>query len=173
VVLGRSPFDPNRHCQFRVAKDDAIRAGGVYRRNSIFQIWSIVFGQPPPVPNVNVWARNAPADVGLVSLVQAHACFRGINRALAEDDSGDNVVAYILKPKLFYEYEANLVCVAVKNEVPQDVVYAAYVRLDLPFAENGSPVKGVFTHGGFVEADPATEYHLPIDFNSRYKERLW
>jgi len=112
-----------------------------------------------------------PAEEGLIKLVEAHACFRGIRRALAEDDDGENVVTYVLKPPCFYEKVTNLVCLAQKRATPEDLVYTAHARLDVPVDPN-SPTIGVVTHGGFVEADRNNAL-LPRDYESRYAERLW
>ena len=89
-------------------------------------------GEPPPVPNVRSWGVNAPAEDGLTSLVEAHACFRGICRALAEDDKGDNVVIFILNPRYFYVHSTNMVCAAEKRSTPPGLVFAVHARLDVP-----------------------------------------
>jgi hypothetical protein len=141
------------------------------RLQPIWETWSVVFGEPPPVPNVKSWGVNVPADQGLSTLVEAHACFRGIRRALAEDDVGDDVIAFILKPKFFYEHGINMVCAAAKRATPSDLVFALHARLDHPRDDQNSTV-GVVTHGGFVEAD-AADPMLPIDHGTRYCRRLW
>src|SRR5712671_6974534 len=159
-------------CRFRMSREDAMKAAAAHRRQPIWEIWSIVLGEPPPVPNVRTWGLNVPAEEGLIALVEAHACFRGICRALAEDDNGENVVAYILKPRFFYEYRANLVSTAVKLTVPAGLLFAVYVRIDIPWDAQRKGTVGVVTHGGFVEADPSDPL-LPEDHASRYTQRLW
>jgi hypothetical protein len=114
---------------------------------------------------------NFPAEEGLITLVEAHACFRGIRRALAEDDNGENVAAYILQPRFFYEYRANLASTAVKLTVPAGLLYVVYARLDMPWDVQNATVE-VVTHGGFVEPDPDNP-SLPIDHASRYAAKLW
>ena len=51
---------------------------------------------------------------------------------------------------------------AQKQEVPDDLVFVAYVRLDAPCEEEGSPLKGALTHWGFVETDQLDPL-LPVD----------
>jgi hypothetical protein len=114
---------------------------------------------------------NVPAEEGLIALIEAHACFRGICRGIAEDDNGEHAVAYILKPRFFYRRVANLVCLAQKETVPDGLVFAVFARLDEPW-DGGKPTVGVVTHGGFVEADAADPL-LPVDYESRFVERLW
>ena len=171
TVVARSPFDKGAICRFRMSREDAMKAAAAHRRQPIWELWSIVLGEPPPVPNVKTWGLNVPAEEGLITLVEAHACFRGICRALAEDDNGENVVAYILKPRFFYGYVTNLVSTAVKHATPEGLLFAVYARLDMPWDAQGATV-GVVTHGGFVESDPANPL-LPEDHASRYTERLW
>jgi hypothetical protein len=108
----------------------------------------------------------------LSGLKDAHALFRGIERPLAEDDDGANVLAYVVKPTTMYEYDSNsMVSVALKITVPQDVVFVVYVRLDNPDAAP-EDMTGIVTHWGFVEADK-DDPTLPTEYNSRYRQRLW
>lgn len=170
TVVARSPFDKGKTCRWRLAREDATKAALARRLQPIWEFWSVVIGEPPPVPNVKAWGVNHPAEEGLTSLVEAHACFRGIRRALAEDDDGDDVVAYILRPRYFYEHAINMVCAAAKRATPPGLVYVVHARLDVPTAE--ASVIGVVTHGGFVGSD-TDDLSLPEDHSSRYKSRLW
>jgi hypothetical protein len=130
----------------------------------------MILGTPPPVPGVN--ARNDLIPGALTSIAEAHACFRGIERPLAEDDDGSNVAAYVLRPRYFYEYDPNMVSVALKVPVPRGVVYVVYARLTDPKIVVASGQTGVITHWGFVEADNA-DPKLPVSHSTRYRERLW
>ena len=107
----------------------------------------------------------------LTCLNQAHALFRGIKRPLAEDDEGADVLAYVLKPALFFEYSPDMVSVALKVPVPEGNVFVAYARLQ---GLDGGPdeARGRITHWGFVEADKS-DPDLPVDYASRYRTRLW
>jgi hypothetical protein len=170
TVVGRSPFDRSETCRFRLSREDVTKAALARRLQPIWEFWSIVVGQPPPVPNVKVWGENVPAEEGLTTLVEAHACFRGIRRALAEDDNGTDVIAYVLRPHFFYEHSVNLVCAASKRATPHGLVYVVHARLDVPAASG--PVIGVVTHGGFVETE-LEDGTIPKDHSSRYNKRLW
>jgi hypothetical protein len=130
----------------------------------------MVVGKPPPVPGVQ--ARNDQRPDELISVTHAHACFRGIERPFAEDDDGSNVVAYILRPHVFYQYDPNMVSVALKQPVPRDVVFVVYARLRDQMEIEKSDEVGVITHWGFVEVDSA-EPKLPVNYASRYGVRLW
>jgi len=174
MIDAPSPFNKKLSCSFRISREDTLKAVRAGRRQPAFQLWSVVIGKPPPVPNVD--AKNFPAGAGLTKLSEAHACFKGLNRPLAEDDDGSSVLAYVLKPRFFYvfdsDYEGAMVCVARKEAVSDDLVFAAYVRLDEPCRNAGASPKGVLTHWGFVEAD-TSHPELPVNHGSRYEKRLW
>lgn len=171
TVPATSPFDRSQQCAFRVARDDALKIATARRRQPIFDLWSCILGAPPPVNSVR--AFNAPRpDDGLTTLANAHACFVGIRRPCGEDGDGGKQLVYIIKPRCFYEYVPGLACVAHKSDVPSDVVFAAYARLDEPCAQNGHKIKGVLTHWHFVQAD-AIDAMLPEDYQRRYDRRLW
>jgi hypothetical protein len=169
-VLAPSPFNQARLCRLRIAHADTRKAARVGRRQPAFDLWSMVLGCPPPVPGVG--ARNDHIPGALVSIAQAHACFRGIQRPLAEDDDGSDVVVYVLRPHFFYEYDPNMVSVALKVPVPRGVLFATYARL--VDSDNSATMTGLgtITHWGFLESDRA-DPRLPINFKSRYRTRLW
>lgn len=178
TVIARSPFQRNESAFYRFAKEDATKANQARRRQPIFEAWSLVFGEPPPVPNID---SQGPARFGarLTSISDAHACFRGIKRPVGDDDHGWEFVVYISKPAWFYVYEPSLACVAKLEVVPDDLVFATVVRLDQPrngrygtTAAAGASTKGVITHWQFIESEP-TDALLPIGYRERYRRRLW
>lgn len=129
-------------------------------------LWGALLGQAPPVPH-----RIDNADENLTRLLDAHACFQGIKRPCAEDPHGENIVAYVLKPRWAFGYEARPpLLLTRKIAVPDDVVLVACAKLDKPTRQNGTI--GVLTHWHFVPADKRNAM-LPKDHKSRYSERLW
>ena len=96
ALAARSPYNEAAHCAFRVSRDDQFKRATNRRRQPAFDFWSVLAGKVPPVPGL------VGSSDGLMTLVDAHACFIGLKRPLAEDQGGDNIVAYILKPKHFY-----------------------------------------------------------------------
>lgn len=166
TLRARSPEDRNRSCRVRVNALDLQKAAENRRRHPAYEFWSVLAGKAPPVPH-----READAEVGLTSLFDAHACFQGVKRPVAEDGDGAQFVAYILKPKWFFHYEFKPPLVlSTKRAVPDDLVFVAYVRLDEPAETNGK--KGVLTHWHFVEADPR-DPTMPVGFDERYVRQLW
>jgi hypothetical protein len=98
------------------------------RRQLTLEMWSMVLGVEPPV--IGCARRNRKIKGALTKLADAHALFKGIERPLADDDDGSEVLAYVLKPEFMYENSPDMVSVALKVAVPQDVVFVVYVRLN-------------------------------------------
>ncbi|HEX4197587.1 MAG TPA: hypothetical protein VHZ26_09095 [Caulobacteraceae bacterium] len=162
----RSPEDRGTFCRVRVSLGDILKAAGAHRRQPAYEFWSILNRSAPPVPH-----QESDPDAGLIGISDAHACFQGIKRPIAADNDGAAVLAYVLKPTFFYVYELRSpIVLTLKEPVPNDLVFMAYVRLDEPSL--GSGVRGVLTHWQFVEADPA-DLRLPVNFRNRYTKRLW
>jgi len=169
-VLAPNPSDPSKLCMLRLSHADTCKAAIAGRRQPAFDLWSMVVVCAPPVPGVDF--RNRDVSGKLVSLSGAHACFRGIERPLAEDDDGRDVLAYVLRPHFFYEYDPNMVSVASKIPVPRGLVFVVYVRLTESRGLDQSGMVGTITHWSFVEAD-ANDPKLPVNHASRYRARLW
>lgn len=175
LIRAKSWEDPTKMSFFRVAREESVKAARTGRRSPVFEFWSVVHGTPPPVPNVD-WHLNLAVKGALTKLEHAHACYRGWNRPCDEDDNGVSAVTYVLKPKVFYGFVLDslggMVCPARKRVVANDVVFTVHVRLDIPLEPSVPTCAGVITHWGFVEASPE-DPSLPIDFATRYDDRLW
>jgi len=169
TVQAPSPEDRAVLCDFVLGSADAATMARIGRRQLTFEMWSMILGVEPPV--IGCARRNWKTQGELTRLAEAHALFKGIERPLADDDDGSDVLAYVLNPKFMYENSPDMVSVALKVAVPQDVVFVVYARLN---KASGGPngARGTVTHWHFVEADPAFPT-LPVDFSSRYRTRLW
>jgi len=164
-LRARAPEERGQFCKVRVSKTDVIKAAGARRRQPAFDFWSMLAGKAPPLPH-----QEAEPDSELTRLSDAVACFQGIRRPIAEDGEGAGYLIYILNPRWFYVYDLRPpVVICRKERVPDDLVFAAYVRLDEP--SNGVN-RGVLTHWQFVEAHHVKR-QLPMDFGDRYERRWW
>ena len=94
-----------------------------------------------------------------------------MNRPFGEDDSGKNVLAYVVKPECYYVLESSMSGVAKPRKLPLDVVFVIYVKLDAPYNRSGAN-GGVVTHWSTVESDRLDAY-LPRDHDKRFTHRLW
>jgi hypothetical protein len=113
TTLAPSPDDRSQPCTFAISSNDTTKAARAGRRQMAFELWSAVLGVPHQFQGSRNATRPEPCD--LTSLRYAHACFRGIERPLAEDNDGENVLAYITRPRFFYEYDPSMVSVASKS----------------------------------------------------------
>lgn len=166
TIEARSPHLRLDTCELRVSKSFVEKAAGLRRRTPAYLLWSALLGVPPPVPH-----HVENATDGLMHLREAHACFNGLGRPCGDDEQGASFVAFVLKPKVVFEYEFRApVMLANKVTVPDDVVLMAYAKLDLPKKQYGPA--GVLTHWNFVPADPR-DLQLPDKHKTRYLGRLW
>jgi hypothetical protein len=178
TVAGRSPFAKGEIAYFRLSKSSLARMDRVKRRQPIYDAWANVVGKVPPLNNSSSLHRHPGADA-LVPLFGAHACFRGVKRAVGNDKNGFDVIAYVTRPKWGLQYAPSMVCPLEWYRIPNDLVFVTYVRLDQP--EEGRygtartrdiAVKGVVSQWEFVEADKSTS-ELPTGHQTRYRHRLW
>tara|TARA_R100000365_G_scaffold2998_2_gene9323 strand:- start:1482 stop:1919 length:438 start_codon:yes stop_codon:yes gene_type:complete len=143
------------------------------RRQKVFELWSGVLGKAPPVSGIG---RHLP--IGLTSLAHAHACFRGLKRPVSDDKNGFDCFAFIIQSKVIFTPVGDMVCCAEPHIVPDDLLFAVYVRMDYPqgrpnaFSANLAQPVGIVTHWEFLERDPDDE-KLPVDHKNRYRKHLW
>jgi hypothetical protein len=178
TVIARSPFNKEQPVFFRFAKNDIQKALSLGRRQPILDAWSMIWGKPPPLPNISRLLPRLDA-CPLSSIQTAHACFRGVKRPVGEDDRGFDVVVMISRPRWMIASQPSLVCVGELVPVPNDVVFATYIKLDQPpvgrlgVAIDTTMIRGVITHWHFIEAEIVGDEILPVEHKERYRKRLW
>jgi hypothetical protein len=178
TVVGRSPFDRDEVAYYRLSKSALAKMDVAKRRQPIFDAWTCVLGKVPPVNNSSSLEKHS-ASRRLLSVSDAHACFRGVRRAVGNDDRGFDVVAFVSRPQWGVCYTPSMSCTVSWFPIPDDLVFVAYVRLDHPAlgrygtrAASGIAVRGVISHWQFVESE-AAERDLPVGYKERYRRHLW
>lgn len=172
TLKSRSPNDRNTIIVVRVSKEHATKAAKQGRRQPLLEFWSVLAGVPPPANNVG-YHEDTPVSAGqLTQLTDAIACFRGVKRPIAEDETGSNVVAYVLNPTHFYRFIPHMVSAIRRELVRSGLVYVAYLRLDQAQESELASQSGILTHWEFVEAD-GRDKTLPVGFDDRYERRCW
>ncbi|RUU02699.1 hypothetical protein EOD10_35875 [Mesorhizobium sp. M7A.T.Ca.TU.009.01.3.2] len=177
TAIGRSPFDKNRIMAYRLTTGDLQKHLDARQRQPILDLWWHVHGLVPPISGA---AKFDTADSrGTRGLGGAHACFRGLMRPAGEDDRGFDYVAFVTKPAIGLKYEPSMGCLIKKFDMPADLVFVIYARLDFPEGRrhnqmDGKPpvTEGVIVLWQLVECDPENPM-LPIDHKSRFRRRLW
>lgn len=177
VIVGRSPFSRDDSFSYRISQRDLVRSIEQGLRQPVFAAWAGICGQLPPVPGI-ARISGQLEDRPLLSIYNAHACFRGLMRPFGDDKRGFDRFVFITRPKFTVSYQPSMTCVATLERLPQDVLFAIYCRLDFPCSVGNSrkldlrPTSGLITHWQFVEADP-TNADLPVAFRDRYRMRMW
>ena len=178
TVAGRSPFNRYEVAYYRLSKGVIAKMDAVKRRQPILDAWTCVLGKTPPVNNSSI-LHNHYASGNLLRLLDAHACFRGVKRAVGNDDRGFDVIAFVSRPSWSACYVPSLSCPVSWFPVPNDLVFVCYVRLDHPAVgrygtpnAKGAAVQGVISHWQFIEGN-STERDLPVEYKERYRRRLW
>jgi len=173
AVRRPSPFARSTLIGYRVADGDVRKALDLNRRQPVLDLWSLVIGQLPPVPNVSKY-DDYKAVIASQAIEYAHAAFRGVRRPVGDDPHGFDHIVFITNPRVHFRYVPDMVCVIEPEELPDDVVLATYVKVDFPegrpsAARSKVPVGGVITHWELVERDGL----LPVRSDERYRQRLW
>ena len=171
AVLARSPADRRITARFAVDPRFAVLSARDRRRQPSFDLWSQVFGLTPRVPNVQRQTL-APAEAGLTSLHDAHACYLGVKRPIGDDNVGSSVLAYVSKPTFYFEYVPDLVTVAHKTHFPDDLLFITYVKLAKEYSGGPMIPDGTVCHWGNVEGDTGDPL-LPREHYNRFEKRLW
>jgi len=173
AILGPSIFNRDSLIGYRVAEQDLRKALENRRRQPALDLWSMVIGKLPPVPNASKY-EEYETHLAAQSLAKAHAAFRGVKRPVGDDARGFDHVVFITKPSVHFRYIPDMVCVLTPERVPDDVVLATYVKLDFPEGRPTSlradvPVGGIITHWELVERDGL----VPVHSKERYRLQLW
>lgn len=137
----------------------------------IFAAYSLIAKVLPPV-NAIGYHEGYTEDTSLMSINDAHALFKGIERPRGGEENGGSIYCFVIKASYNYSFLANMVCVAKKVSVPNNCVFVVYVKLGGPLQPDGNGVSGRITNWELVTADPA-DPTLPENYNERYNERIW
>ncbi|ADP97772.1 hypothetical protein [Marinobacter adhaerens] len=164
-----APAPGNRKalCYLQIHPDTVATYANAGKRTKLFEMLYNVCGIVPPVPNIGFHEQEHvfPDHHGGVK----HACslFQGINRPYKDNGRDGEIFVYIVKPKFFYEYIAHMVCVAQRQEVPEDALFAIYVNFEDPDYNDG-----VILGWEWIPAD-TQDCYLPEDHEERYEKRVW
>jgi len=140
TVVGRSPFNRYEVAYYRLSKTAISKMDIANRRQPIFDAWTCVIGKVPPINNSSILTKH-PGSQQLISVSDAHACFRGVKRAVGNDKHGFDVVAFVSRPAWGVRYEPSMGCPLSWFPVPSDLAFVTYVRLDHPpVGRYGTPV---------------------------------
>jgi hypothetical protein len=173
TIRGPSPFNQSMRIGYRLAEGDVHKALEEHRRQPVLDLWTMVLGTLPPVPNISRYAAYEPT-LRAQALESAHAVFRGVRRPVGDDPHGFDYFVFITNPSVHFRYVPDMVCVVRPEDLPTDVVLATYVLMDFPEGRASAsrskvPVQGLVTHWELIERDGP----LPVHSKERYRQQLW
>lgn len=143
----------------------------IRRLTPLFMLATHVFGALPPI-NAIAKLESANPSPTLMTLLDAHACFEGIERPHDDEDNGDTVLVYVLKPVTTIEYRANLSCVAEAAKPPNSSVLTVLVRTNGALQDGNVSLDGHITRIEWVLSSP-DDNNLPKAHETRYRIRHW
>jgi hypothetical protein len=145
---------------------------GIFRRTPIFQVWTHLVGELPPINNVSRLAKGALVPT-LTTLDDSVACFEGVNRPYCEEANGESVLVYILRPEVSIAYEPDMACLAKAVRVPAKTVLTVQVQPRKTLQTAADNVDGIVTRLEFVSCGEEDGLILPQRHSDRYGKLLW
>jgi hypothetical protein len=125
-----------------------------------------ICGVVPPVNNVGYHETN---DATLFpdcwgGIQRAHALFKGLKRPMIDNGLDRDVFIYVCKPPYRYTYLPHMVCVAKREDVPQNQLLTILVVREADGFE--------ISDWNWVLSDSADDT-LPKGYTERYETRIW
>jgi hypothetical protein len=170
LVDAPSAKDRNYIVKYKISEEFFEKNAYIYRRTPIFQMWTHVVGELPPINNIFHLLKTDVSPT-ISTLKDSVACFKGVRRPYDGEVDGHSILVYIINPKVSVSYEPSMVCLAKAVRVPTNVVATVQVRLTDALQNGDKNVCGIVTRIEFVAGDKGTPL-LPEGHQERYGERL-
>lgn len=170
-VTAPSGDDRSQTVKLRISDNFVARNAFISRRTPIFQLWTHVVGELPPINNIGRVASGKPAP-SIMTLHDSVACFEGLKRPHDAEPDGASVRIYVLRPEVSVEYFADMACVARAIIVPKNSVLTVQVCPIDPLHKDSRDINGTVTRLEFVFSEGELS-NLPADSKNRYARRLW
>lgn len=170
-VNAPSPDNQSEAVAYDISNDITSRDSPNFQLTPIFQVWSHLHGQVPPIKNVSILEFDEVKPT-LQTLHDATSCFKGINRPINKQENGNEVVTYVLKPETTVEYEPRMGAPIRANILGDGYVLTVQIVLKPSLQLEGNNIRGRVTRIEIVESDAAND-SLPKNHKDRYGDRLW
>lgn len=143
-----------------------------HRRTDIFQAWAHLVGEMPPVNNAELVRRAEHPNNDIVSIANAHACFKGVHRRYDQDDDGSDVYIYIIKTPYTVRMQANMRTAAGIYPSPDNTLLTVLARPRAALHDCQVGIWGGISKWEFVNACRERP-EFPDGFDERYGELVW
>ena len=168
TVVAPSPDDPSAMWTCAISPIFVERNNFIARKTPVFQLWAHVVGQLPPI-NLIGTLRPAPT---LLTLKDAIACFKGVQRPYDTESNGESVLVYVLKPWVSLAYQPSSSCLARSVTVPPETVLTVQIRPSTSLQKSQPGINGIVTRLEFVSSVGSAP-PLPVEHEARYCQPLW
>lgn len=171
TVIAPSPDNPAAEVMLEISSKTLTKILDAHLRVALFQAWGHLVGELPPVPNSHKMIAEHPQRK-VVSIKDAHACFRGVRRPYGGADAGQDVYVYVIATPDTICWRSSLACVADIIPAPEGTLMTVQVRPASALQPTQAGVWGTITKWEFVGACPE-QPQFPRDHTQRYDELLW
>lgn len=167
------PTDRNKILRLGISADLTGVGRDNFKRTPLYMVWAHLHGCLPPITNAAV-AEATGLKPTYCTLLQARACFRGVNRPHDTEDGGDSVYIYVLKiaATLRSDLKNAMVCPIGSYAIPSQNVFTVQVRLNASLQKPVDELDGLVTRIEPVAGEAPT-HALPIGHATRYAEQCW
>jgi hypothetical protein len=142
-----------------------------FRHTPLFMVWAHLLGELPPINAIGKLAESEITPT-LSTLADATACFQGVQRPHSKEANGDNVLTYVLKPRVTIEFASDMACLARSVSPPVAFALTVQVVLAETLHDEVKGVSGLVTRIEPVACD-LDDPALPVEYRDRYRTRCW
>lgn len=143
------------------------------RLTPLFQASAHLYKRLPEINLISIVKTASPTPT-LTNLDDAYACYEGIKRPHDDEDNGDSVLVYVLRPAVTIERQVSMACLARAIVPIQKSVLTALVRTKLPIQSVNHAIDGCVTRLEWVSAETEGDNEmLPRNAKMRYRVKHW
>lgn len=143
----------------------------IHKLTPLFQAKTHLYATLPNVNLIRLVAASVPPPT-LTTLDDAYACFEGIRRPHDDEDNGDSVLVYVMRPSVTVESHLSMACQVRAVTPPTKTVLTVLVRTNKGLHDDGGAIDGCVTRLEWVFAE-GENILLPKGANMRYTAQHW
>ncbi len=172
TIKAKSPNDQDAEIDLVVSESTIEKLKVGHRRSQIFEGWGHLVGEMPPINNAELMRRTQHSEKEIKTLLEADACFCGVNRQYDHDEKGCDVFVYVISTPFTLRWQSKMDCLVNVVETPTDSLLTVQVRSADSLQPSREGVWGTITKWEFISAD-TEEKRFPRNFETRYDKLLW
>ena len=163
--------DRENRLRFTVSQEFVDTHLQIHKLTPLFQVKTHLYATLPEINLIHLVAASVPPPV-LTTLDDAYACFEGIQRPHDDEDNGDSVLVYVLRPAVTVESYPSMTCQLRAVTPPTKTVLTVLVRTNKALHDANGAIDGCVTRVEWVFAE-GEDILLPKYADVRYTRRHW